>query len=91
MVTLLIIIFVITYAAIAFEHPLKINKSASALLGAGLLWAIYALASNDYAQINQELSTSLIGTAQIVFFLMDELGYNQGEAYQLIIGRITSR
>jgi Na+/H+ antiporter NhaD/arsenite permease-like protein len=39
-------------------------------LGAGLLWAIYALASNDYAQINQELSTSLIGTAQIVFFLM---------------------
>ena len=70
MVTLLIIIFVITYAAIAFEHPLKINKSASALLGAGLLWAIYALASTDYAQINQELSTSLIGTAQIVFFLM---------------------
>jgi Na+/H+ antiporter NhaD/arsenite permease-like protein len=39
-------------------------------LGAGLLWAIYALASTDYAQINQELSASLIGTAQIVFFLM---------------------
>ena len=70
MVTLLIIIFVITYAAIAFEHPLKINKSASALSGAGLLWAVYAIASTDYAQINQELSTSLIGTAQIVFFLM---------------------
>ena len=70
MVPLLIIIFVITYIAIAFEHPLKINKSASALLGAGLLWAIYALASSNLEQINQELSESLIGTAQIVFFLM---------------------
>lgn len=30
--------FVIAYAAIALEHPIKINKSASALLGAGLLW-----------------------------------------------------
>ena len=68
MVPLLIIIFVITYIAIAFEHPLKINKSASALLGAGLLWAIYALASSNLEQINQELSESLIGTAQIVFF-----------------------
>jgi Na+/H+ antiporter NhaD/arsenite permease-like protein len=70
MVPLLIIIFIITYIAIAFEHPLKINKSASALLGAGLLWAIYALASSNLEQINQELTESLIGTAQIVFFLM---------------------
>ena len=68
MVTLLITIFVITYAAIAFEHPLKINKSASALLGAGLLWAIYATASHDIVQINKELSNSLVDTAQIVFF-----------------------
>jgi len=37
------VVFVVAYAAIALEHPLKINKSASALLGAGLLWTIYAL------------------------------------------------
>ena len=36
MLTLLIAIFVLVYAAIALEHPLKINKS-TALLGAGLL------------------------------------------------------
>ena len=47
MLTLVIVIFVLVYAAIALEHPLKVNKSASALLGAGLLWTIYAMASSD--------------------------------------------
>jgi NhaD family Na+/H+ antiporter len=70
MTTLLIIVFVVTYAAIAFEHPIKINKSASALLGAGLLWSIYAVASPDLHVLNEELGETLISTAQIVFFLM---------------------
>jgi Na+/H+ antiporter NhaD/arsenite permease-like protein len=37
-------IFIISYAAIALEHPIGINKSASALLGAGLLWTVSATA-----------------------------------------------
>ena len=37
MLTAIILIFVLVYAAIALEHPLRVNKSASALLGAGLL------------------------------------------------------
>ena len=69
MLTTLLIIFVLAYAAIALEHYLHINKSASALIGAGLLWVIYALAT-DSQQINQELSESLVSTAQIVFFLI---------------------
>jgi Na+/H+ antiporter NhaD/arsenite permease-like protein len=43
MLTALVVVFVLAYAAIALEHPLKINKSASALIGAGLLWTIYAM------------------------------------------------
>jgi Na+/H+ antiporter NhaD/arsenite permease-like protein len=70
MTTLLIAIFIITYAAIAFEYKLMINKSASALLGAGLLWSIYAVSSNDVQLVNKELSDTLIGITQIVFFLM---------------------
>ena len=70
MLTLLVIVFVLAYAAIALEHPLKINKSASALLGAGLLWTIYALATGDAVKVGGELGESLMGTAQIVFFLM---------------------
>jgi Na+/H+ antiporter NhaD/arsenite permease-like protein len=47
MLTLLVVVFVIAYAAIALEHPIKVNKSASALVGAGLLWTIYALLGGD--------------------------------------------
>ena len=70
MLTALIIIFILAYAAIAFEHPIKINKSASALLGAGLLWTIYAVNTGDAHVVGEHLSESLISTAQIVFFLM---------------------
>jgi Na+/H+ antiporter NhaD/arsenite permease-like protein len=70
MLTLLVLVFVLAYAAIALEHPLKVNKSASALIGAGLLWTIYALASGDANKVGGELGESLMGTAQIVFFLM---------------------
>jgi len=68
--TALVIVFVLAYAAIALEHPLKINKSASALIGAGLLWTIYAVVSSDAHLVGEHLSESLTGTAQIVFFLM---------------------
>lgn len=70
MLTALVIVFVLAYAAIAFEHPLKISKSASALVGAGLLWTIYAVNTSDAHLVGEHLSESLISTAQIVFFLM---------------------
>lgn len=70
MIITLVILFVLAYAAIALEHPLKVNKSASALMGAGLLWTIYALSSGDANKVAADLSESLQGMAQIVFFLM---------------------
>ncbi|MBR1131941.1 sodium:proton antiporter NhaD [Bradyrhizobium iriomotense] len=63
-------IFVLAYAAIALEHPLRVNKSASALLGAGLLWSIYAIATGDHALVGRQLDESVASTAQIVFFLI---------------------
>lgn len=68
--TALIIVFVLAYAAIALEEPLKINKSAAALVGAGLLWTIYALGSGDPLRTQTELNEALIETAQIAFFLI---------------------
>ena len=70
MITVLLVVFVLAYAAIALEHPLKINKSASALLGAGLLWTIYAVSTGDAQKVSLHLGESLMGTAQIVFFLI---------------------
>ena len=68
--TILAIIFCVTYAAIAFEYPIKINKSASALLGAGLLWTVFAVMSGEGSVTNEHLAETLVGTAQIVFFLL---------------------
>jgi len=70
LVTAIVAIFVVAYAAIALEHPIKINKSASALVGAGLLWTVYALLSGDRALVEQQLNESVSSTAQIVFFLI---------------------
>lgn len=69
MTAVLIAIFVLAYAAIALEEPLKVNKAAAALLGAGLLWTIYAVAGGGH-DVESELSQSLVHTAEIAFFLM---------------------
>jgi Na+/H+ antiporter NhaD/arsenite permease-like protein len=66
----IITLFVIAYAAIALEHPLRINKSASALVGAGLLWTVYAVLNGDPALIDKQLNESVSSTAQIIFFLI---------------------
>lgn len=66
----MIIVFILSYAGIALEHPLRINKSASALIGAGLLWTIYALSGSEGHLVSDQLGESLQGAAQIVLFLM---------------------
>lgn len=38
----MIFVFIVGYAAIALEHPIKVNKSASALLLAVILWVLFA-------------------------------------------------
>jgi Na+/H+ antiporter NhaD/arsenite permease-like protein len=92
MLTALVIVFVLAYAAIALEHPIKINKSASALIGAGLLWTIYALASGDAKTVSAELGESLMGTAQIVFFLIGAMTIvevvDAHNGFQVITSRI---
>lgn len=66
----IVVIFIVAYAAIALEHPIRINKGASAFLGAGLLWTVYAILSGDHALIEQQLDESVASTARIVFFLI---------------------
>ena len=90
--TLLIIIFVIAYAAIAFEHPLKVNKSAPALIGAGLLWTIYATYTGHVAE---QLNESLSSIAQIVFFLMGAMAIvevvDAHDGFDVITDRIKTK
>jgi NhaD family Na+/H+ antiporter len=69
-ITAIGIVFVVAYVAIALEHPLRINKSASALIGAGVLWTVYALVTPDPQHLGGQLGETVASTAQIVFFLI---------------------
>ena len=70
MTTLLIILFVLGYAFIAFEHSFKINKAATALLTAALCWSVYALGTSNKEEVVQHLSGHLGDISGILFFLL---------------------
>lgn len=63
-----VVIFIIGYLAIAFEHPLKINKTASALVTGVLVWVVYALVKGPDSL--ESLSHHLGSTSEILFFLL---------------------
>jgi len=70
MTAIIIIIFIVGYLAIAFEHPLRINKAASALLTGVICWSVYALSGGDNELVSENLSHHLSEIAGIVFFLL---------------------
>jgi Na+/H+ antiporter NhaD/arsenite permease-like protein len=100
MLVAVIITFIIGYAAIAFEHPLKINKTASALMTGVLIWTIYALTavftgSHDYHQVGHELSHHLGSIAEILIFLLGAMTIvelvDAHQGFKVITNRITTK
>lgn len=89
---LMIVIFVLGYAAIALEHPLKINKSATALLLAAIIWAVYALMGPGIEHEN--LIEHLGDTAEILFFLLGAMTIveiiDRHDGFSIITDRITT-
>jgi Na+/H+ antiporter NhaD/arsenite permease-like protein len=95
LVALLVIFFVIAYAAIALEHPLKISKSAFALFSAGLLWTVYALFIGDSDRITHELDDTVTAIARITFFLLGAMTIveviDAHDGFAIITSRIRTR
>jgi len=92
MLPILVSIFVLCYLAIAMEHPLRVSKSASAMIGAGLLWTIYAFGLGDVHALTEQLGESVLVTARIVFFLMGAMTIvevvDAHNGFELITSRI---
>lgn len=61
-----IIVFILGYLAITLEHPLKINKTATALVTGVLVWTIYAISTGDASELGHHLAS----TSEILFFLL---------------------
>jgi Na+/H+ antiporter NhaD/arsenite permease-like protein len=96
MEAIVIILFVVGYLAIALEHPIKINKTASALLTGVICWTIYAVSSPDHIEeIGHHLGEHLGEIAAILFFLMGAMTIVElVDAYQgfkIITDRINTR
>lgn len=77
MYALMIAIFVTGYALIAFEHALRIDKAAAALLTAVLCWTVLVLGADSLLHapgamhtVTHELREHLGEIAEILFFLM---------------------
>lgn len=79
MYALIGIIFIIGYLCIALEHPLRINKAATALLTGVLIWVMLMLGHGSLFPadsghgtefISEELMHHLGDIASILFFLM---------------------
>jgi Na+/H+ antiporter NhaD/arsenite permease-like protein len=94
MQTLTILIFVLGYLAIAFEHPIRINKSATALVTGVLCWTVYILFSEDKELVSEALSHHLSETSGILFFLMGAMTIvelvDAHDGFQVITNSITT-
>lgn len=91
---LIISIFVLGYAAIALEHPLKINKAASALLTGVLVWTVFVLFSADKEIVSEELTEHLGNLSGILFFLMGAMTIveliDAHDGFEVITSRINT-
>lgn len=93
---LIIGIFVIGYLAIAFEHPIKINKTASALITGVLCWTVFIIfTSHEADAIVRELSHHLGAVSEILFFLLGAMTIveivDAHQGFRVITDRITTK
>ncbi|HET7118717.1 MAG TPA: sodium:proton antiporter NhaD [Hanamia sp.] len=93
-VTITIIVFILGYLAIAFEHPLRLNKAASALITGVLCWTIYVVHADTPHEVSEELVNHLGEISSILFFLMGamtivELIDSHG-GFKIITSKITT-
>ncbi|HMF70754.1 MAG TPA: sodium:proton antiporter NhaD [Flavitalea sp.] len=93
--TLITILFIAGYAAIAFEHPLKINKTASALLTGVLCWVVYIMASSNADLVSEQLYEHFGQISGILFFLLSAMTIveliDAHDGFEVITSKITTK
>ncbi|MBL7982362.1 MAG: sodium:proton antiporter NhaD [Flavobacteriales bacterium] len=96
------LVFVIGYLAIALEHPLHINKAASALVTGVLIWVLLMVGQHELLPTSAEAGPEVIteqllhhlgDIASILFFLMGAMTIvelvDAHEGFRVITDRIT--
>jgi len=92
MFTLMIFIFVAGYIAIAFEHTVKVDKAATALITATLCWTVFVLSGGETLFSDDQLVRHLGSIGEILFFLMGAMTIveivDQHQGFNIITDRI---
>ena len=92
---MLILVFVLGYLAIAFEHQIRLNKASSALLTGVICWVLYSWGNHDPAQVQHELLEHVGELSGIIFFLMGAMTIveliDAHDGFDVISSQITSR
>ena len=70
MTSLISVLFILGYLAIIFEHPIRINKAASAIFTGVLCWAAFSLFTGDKEIVIEQLSHHFVDIGGILFFLL---------------------
>ena len=93
--TAIIATFVLGYLAITLEHPIKINKAASALITGVICWTIYVLSSGATDAIAHQLESHLGEVSGILFFLLGAMVIvelvDAHDGFELITERIRTK
>ncbi len=93
MFVLMVVIFVLGYMAIALEHPLKVDKAASALIIGTLCWVVYILGGESIIHLGFSPSWSTFlaenpeihGLHAIHEFIVDyEIIHHLGEISEIL-------
>jgi Na+/H+ antiporter NhaD/arsenite permease-like protein len=91
----IIITFIVGYLAIAFEHVLKVNKAASALLTGVICWTIYVMAQADKELVSHQLTEHLGEVSGILFFLLGAMTIveliDANDGFQIITDQIRTK
>ncbi|MES1221092.1 MAG: sodium:proton antiporter NhaD [Bacteroidota bacterium] len=70
MILIMLLVFILGYVAIAFEHSLKLNKAASALITGVLCWTLYIISDGHPENISDQVISKLGEIGSILFFLL---------------------
>lgn len=73
------LVFVLGYGAIALEHPLKLDKAASALFTAVVCWVLFMIGKDQILSVSGEAATHLVESN-----LMHHLGEISGILFFLL-------
>jgi NhaD family Na+/H+ antiporter len=95
MVLLIVVTFIIGYLAIAFEHSIKVNKAASALITGVICWTVYILFTGNKDIVVDNLLHHLGELSQILFFLLGAMTIveliDAHDGFEIITKRITTK